>query len=165
MAENEKPASKFFWIVVGGLISLLVGIGSALAVNYATEKRPQMAYDITSEEVFPGEENKLGILAMQVSNTGGIEIEDLQCRVDLNNATLTEPRCKGLSPDSYKMENEDSYVEVTAPFLNPGESFSLQMLLKTDGDSIISLRLTSEGRGCRSKEIGTRYPKYFHTAL
>ena len=69
--------------VIAGVVSLLFGILGMLAVNYLTQVALRVVYDVTSMEVFPGKTKNLGILALQVANTAGKAIENVQCQVEL----------------------------------------------------------------------------------
>lgn len=158
MSEQQKPASKLFWIIIAGLVSLVVGVAGAVLGNYFTESRPQLSYDITSIEVFPGESNQLGIVAILVENPGGKEIEDLQCHVELIDAKLMEPRCKGIAKNSIKIQNDSNAVDISVPFFNPTETFSLQLLVEPEGDALVAPHIDIRGKGivAKPKSEGTQ---------
>ncbi len=147
MSAPEKPVSKFFWIVVAGIVSLVVGISSALLLRHFTNDRPELTYDITSLELFPGQTQKLGIVAIRIENTGRKEIEQLQCRIDIIDAVLKEPRCKGLNAASPKITHDTGHVEVSVPYLNPKEEFSLQLLVEPAKDQLSVPDIDIRGKG------------------
>jgi len=62
---------KVFTVITTTIVSLVIGVGSGFLINYTTEKRLGLMYDLTSIEVFPGQTQKIGIISVRVSNTGG----------------------------------------------------------------------------------------------
>lgn len=116
-------------ILITGLVSLVVGVGSGVLINYLTEKRPILTYDITTQEVFPGQQNNIGIFAIRISNDGKRELEQLSCNLQFSKGIITEKKLTGIPNSAAKIDGTDNGIEVTAPFLNPGESFSIQALI------------------------------------
>ncbi len=152
MSEESKKRTKFFTIFAAGAISLVVGVSSALLVNYFTEKRLELIYDITSAEVFEDNSQKIGILAIQISNIGRKEIENVQCRIVLKEAKITKHRSTGIPPASLTVTAFASELNAEIPFLNPKESFSLQLLVQPEGSTLLEPKLEIRGKGI----IGTR---------
>ena len=147
MSESEAPKTRLLWIVLTGVVSLAVGILTTVGAAYFTESKPRLVYSVTSAETFPGKTKNLGIVAINVENPGRNEIEELQCHIKLHDAKLTEPRCKGLQPDSYTTKAEADSIVLTAPFLNPGESFSLQLLIEPETEEVRTPEIDIRGKG------------------
>jgi hypothetical protein len=147
MTEESKDRPKIFTIIVTGVVSLVVGVASALLINYFTEKRLELTYDITSAEVFEDQNQKIGILAIQISNTGRKEIEDVHCRILLNKATLVKYRSKGIPPTSITVSNNTSELNAKTPYLNPNEAFSLQLLVQPEESTLKEPIIEIRGKG------------------
>jgi len=161
MAEKSEDSTKYLIILVTGLVSLVVGVVSALLINYLTEKRLVLSYDITSIEVFEGKTQKIGLIALQVINSGSREIEDIQCRVVLSEAELTEPRSSGIPPSAITVNHTKTDLDAKISFLNAGESFSLQMLVEPLNITLPEPNIEIRGKGVvgvrkgKEKELDT----------
>ncbi len=108
---------------------------------------PILTYEVPSLESFPGDEQRIGIAVILVRNEGSREVEDLQCSIDLVGATIVETRCKGIPINADGVNVGGSNVRVTAPYLNPGESLSIQLLANPSSDELAEPRVDIRGRG------------------
>ncbi|MFI5397255.1 MAG: hypothetical protein ACHQ9S_17080 [Candidatus Binatia bacterium] len=111
------------------MVSLIVGVGSGLLINFLTEKRAKLTYDVTTQEVFPGEQNNIGIFALRIGNDGKREIEQVLCHLRFPEGKITERRIAGIPESARVLGGSGNEIEVVVPFLNPGEQFSIQALL------------------------------------
>lgn len=145
MAKDEVGGRvKWGLIVLTGIVSLVVGIIGGVAVKYFTEKSGQLTYDVTALQVFPSQTKKIGIIAVRVSNTGKKEVEDVHCRVTLEDAEITEA---ALSPAMVPVLQSPKFAEFTIPFLNPAESVSLQLLVQPTSDGLKAPQVDLRGKG------------------
>jgi len=150
--ENTKKGT-LSTILITGLVSLAVGIGSGLLINYFTEKRPKLTYDITTQEVFTGQINNIGIFAFRVSNDGKQEIEKLLCHLKFSEGKITERRVGGVPVSARTVVGSDDEIEVSVPFLNPNEHFSVQVLLGNVKQPLVRPSIEIRGKGVIGKEI------------
>jgi len=150
--ENTKKGA-LSTILITGLVSLAVGVGSGLFINYFTEKRPKLTYDITTQEVFTGQVNNIGIFAFRVSNDGKKEIENLLCQLNFSEGKITERRVGGIPVSARTVGGSDEEIEVSVPFLNPNEHFSVQVLLGDVKEPLVRPSIEIRGKGIVGKEI------------
>ncbi|MEQ1902672.1 MAG: hypothetical protein ABL888_00635 [Pirellulaceae bacterium] len=158
MSEKDKPSSKLVWVVLSGVVSLVVGVSSSLMIDQINDNTAILIFNVTSLESFPGEAQKLGIIALHVENKGGKEVEEVKCRIEMRNAKLKEPRISGLSAASPKIHFDESYFEISIPFLNPKEEFSLQLLVEPDGDALEVPIIDIRGKGVVGTEVRNTAP-------
>lgn len=151
MTTTEGTAGpRYLAILLTGVVSLAVGVGSGLLLKFLTEARPALRYTIASSEQFTGRESRIGIIALQVTNPGKREVEDVTCRIRVPGARVTEHRVSGIAPSAWTAETSGGGINLHAAYLNPGESFTLSLLLSLDtdlGDPSVELR----GRGVRGQ--------------
>jgi len=145
--ETTAPKSDFRTILLTGFVSLVVGVGSGLLIVYLTEKRPKLTYDITTQEVFPGRQNNVGIFALRISNDGKQEIEQLLCLLRFSQGEITERSVAGIPESARNVGGSDREIEVTVPFLNPGEQFSVHVLLANVSPPLTRPSIDVRGKG------------------
>jgi hypothetical protein len=152
--DNQKTTNKiqFRIILLTGLVSLVVGVGSGLLINYFTEKRAKLTYDITTQEVFSGQLNNIGIFAMRIANDGKREIEQILCQLVFPEGKITERRIVGIPESARSVKEVDNEVEVNVPFLNPGEQFSIQILLSGVIKPLVRPTIEVRGKGILGKQ-------------
>src|SRR5215216_6097891 len=83
MAEEVSKTGKYLVIVLTGLVSLGVGVGSGLLLDLFRAQAPKLTYTTTSAEMFPGTNQKTGIVLLRVTNNGRREgrlLQDLPLR-------------------------------------------------------------------------------------
>jgi hypothetical protein len=163
MADDAlTPKTNLRAVLLTGIVSLVVGVGSGLLINYLTEKSPSLTYDITTQEVFPGEQHTIGIFALRVANDGKREIEQLFCQIRFLEGQVTERRVAGLSQSARTIGGTGRDVDVSVPFLNPGEQFSIQVLLADVKQPLPRPSVEVRGKGITGKEAqsegGSRKP-------
>ncbi len=145
--ETIASRSNIKTILLTGLVSLVVGVGSALLINYFTEKRLKLTYDITTQEVFPGQQNNIGIFALRIVNDGKREIEQVLCHVGFSQGRITERSVAGIPAFAGNVTGSENYIEVTVPFLNPGEQFSVHALLANVSSPLSRPSIDVRGKG------------------
>ncbi len=128
--------SKLISLGLTGLVSLVVGVASGVGVKYFTDMTPGLEFDITSAETFLGAQERIGIVGVRVTNPGRREVETVACRITVPEARIVEPRVSGLSSASVAIDHSADAVQFSLPYLNPSESFSVQLLVKPTGDRL-----------------------------
>jgi len=152
MSEESTPGSKYFWILVTGLVSLVVGVGGGLILHRLTVARADLEYELKTSEVFSGQKKNIAIFALEVRNPGKKEIEDLVCRIELSDSALQEPKIIGLPTSAYTSSQGEEFFQLKAPFLNPRESFSIQLLLTLPSQKLNPPMIRIRGKGTTAKE-------------
>lgn len=130
---SDSSASKFPTLLFGGIISIVVGIASGYGVNWLSEKKAELTYDVTSIQAFPGQE-RIGIVAVRISNTGSRELENIDATVRFSDAEVKEILFQGLTPQT--TNKEKGGVRFQIPFLNPAENFSVQILVSPTAQAL-----------------------------
>lgn len=161
---SETSSSKLSPLIFGGIISIVVGIASGYGVNWLSEKKAELTYDITSIQAFPGQE-RVGIVAVRISNSGSKELENIDAAVRFSDAEVKEILFQGLTP---QMTSKDKNgIRFQIPFLNANENFSVQVLvsptsqilqtpavdLRAKGAVGIPLDRTTSEAGGKEKEL------------
>ena len=130
---SETYSSKLSPLIFGGIISIIVGIASGYGVNWLSEKKAELTYDITSIQAFPGQE-RVGIVAVRISNSGSKELENIDASVHFSDAEVKEILFQGLMP---QMTSKDKNgIRFQIPFLNASENFSVQVLVSPTSQAL-----------------------------
>lgn len=147
MQESAASSFKLPTLVIGGLVSLIVGVGTGYLVNWLGEKRQLLTYDITSVQAFPGQKERVGIVSVRIANKGQKELEDIQGGVQFSDAEVRELTFQGLPPSSINSQKSATGTEFRVPFLNPGENFSVQALVRPKGDALQTPSVNIRAKG------------------
>lgn len=148
MSENKSnDKSNIKAIILTGIVSLIVGVGSGWIINVLTDKQAKLTYDITTQEVFSGSSNNIGIFGIRISNTGKKEIEDVLSQLVFSEAEISEYRISGIPDASRKIKSSGSSFEINVPYLNPEEQVSIQILLKPTTKSLSPPLIDIRGKG------------------
>lgn len=147
MSESSERRTNYGAILLTGFVSLLVGVGSGWTINFITEKRMSLEYELTSLEVFEGSQEQLGIVAVRITNTGKREIEQFHCQIVLPDAEIREVRHEGLPAETLDAKTQGNRLVVTSPFLNPEETFALQLLVEPVASTLASPEIEMRGKG------------------
>src|SRR5262245_19700883 len=124
---KDKPLLS---MILTGVISLITGVAVALAVQYFTEKKFQLEYEVIKSALFDGKNRKTAIVQINVTNSGTKEIENTLATITFSKSAITEPRVSGLVDGTFSIQHERSSLELKTSYVNPGETFSLQMLIE-----------------------------------
>lgn len=153
--EAGASKSSFWTVVLTGFVSLVVGVGSGVLINYFTEKHPKLTYDITTQEIFPGQQNNTGIFAVRIENSGKREIEQLECHLRFADGEVMERTIAGLPDSARRIVGGGNEITITVPFLNPGEKFSVHALLRKVKPPFVRPEIDLRGRGVLGLEAPT----------
>jgi hypothetical protein len=129
MPTESSRTEKYLLIIVTGLVSLAVGVGSGRLLDYFRTQAPRLVYSVTGSESFPGQSQKTGIVLIRFGNAGNREVEDVLFRVSVPGATIQEQRVTGVPNVEQMMKGGPNAVELRLPFLNPSEQVSVHLLL------------------------------------
>lgn len=147
MAEEVVTTRSYGGLVLAGLVSLAVGVGGGVLVNRITERRPALEYDLIASAEFEGETQQIAIVALEISNPEDKEVERLSASMTLGEMKLREAKIVGLEPTAYKYSVKDGVFHLDAPFLNPRESFSVQLLLSSPTSDLSLPEVSVRGKG------------------
>ena len=149
---KDGGPSQIRTILLTGIVSLAVGVGSGLLINHLTEKRPRLSYDVTTQEVFPGEKHNIGIFALRVANDGNEEIEQVFCQLRFPHGKVSERRVAGIPESAPTIGGSGNGVDIGVPFLNPNEQFSVQVLLADVEEPLVPPTIEVRGKGITGSE-------------
>lgn len=147
MADGTEERRSYPGIILAGVISLIVGVASGWLSNVVTRDRLALSYEMSPSAVFEGEAHRIAIVGLRVSNTGTKEVEEVQCKLGVTGGVIQESRDSGLPAGAVEVESSSNSLTVTLPFLNPGESFSIQVLVQpsTIADPVATVQLRGKG--------------------
>lgn len=141
---SEPSGSKYATLIFGGVVSVGVGVASGYGVNWLSEKNGELTYDITAIQAFPGQE-KIGIVSVKISNPGKKELENIDANIQFSDAEVKEAIFQGLAPQASKKESKGLRFQM--PFINPGENFSVQLLVAPTGSTLSKPTVDVRGKG------------------
>jgi hypothetical protein len=118
------------WIkmLTTAVISIIVGVVSALVVDFFRASASKLEYQTLSAASFTGQVQKIGMAAIDVKNTGRQVLELVSVSIQIPGATLLDSRTEGLPTKGLvETRTNDTYI-AELPFLNPSESGRIALL-------------------------------------
>lgn len=167
MNDQKLNQKAILLIIATAIVSIIVGISSGVGTNWLSDKKLELTYDSSSGALFPRQDSNIGVFSILVSNTGGKAIEECLCRMAMKDATITDLHVTGLPPSSINKNRTPDEVEVTVPFLNPGESFSVHMLVEASNEQLELSEIYVRGKGVVGKAgpiLSSKKYRYLTTA-
>jgi len=152
MAENPSKVEKYMVVGLTAVVSLVVGVGTGLLLDFFRSRAPRLVYTISSAEMFPGENQSTGIVLLRIGNSGGREAEDVFCRVSVADATIKQQKTEGVPNVNQLVKATGGAVELNLPFLNPGERLSLHLLLDLHGSQMAQPTVQLRAKGVTGVE-------------
>jgi len=159
----KKPWTMLIGSVVAGLVSLAVGVGSGITVNWFTAREPGLEYALVTCDQFAGDQFAgdqfagdqfagkslyLEIVTLNISNPANKEVENVTSSLNLHSLIINKIKVVGLVPGSYTPPlTKEGSVIITVPYLNPKESYSVELLLTSQTPSIPKLDVVVRGKG------------------
>lgn len=147
MAEESDSPRRYGGVLLAGFISLVVGVAGGVAVNRLTERHAALEYELATSARFAGEKEDIAILGLTISNPADREVENLSCSITLGDLQLREMKVVGLSSGGYSHAFKDGLFQLSTPFLNPKESFSVQFFVSSPKPEIGTLQVIVRGKG------------------
>ncbi|WP_322685282.1 hypothetical protein [Nostoc sp. DedQUE07] len=129
MKSSSSSSPSKLTIIVSAILSLIVSTTSGVIVFRINDKKTDLNYNVISSATFSGQTQNTAIVAVVVNNSSEKELEKIRIIIPLGNAKLIEPKIIGLQFGSYSQNINPKQVEINVPYLNPKESFSIQLLL------------------------------------
>tara|TARA_Y100000310_G_scaffold139998_1_gene139351 strand:- start:967 stop:1947 length:981 start_codon:yes stop_codon:yes gene_type:complete len=161
MSEIQKTSINYKALIITGLISLGVAVIGSLLVNYLTEERISLGYDLSASEVFSGSSSNLRIVNILVKNEGTKSIDDVTLSIRIDKGEIQEDKIIGLMPNTYKIERTIEKIALSTEFINPEEEFNIQLLLKNDTSNDFLPSIDLRGRGVIGKQIEKKQKNSF----
>jgi|SRR5438876_4412698 len=152
MAEDTSRGGRYLIVIVTGLISLGVGVGSGLLLDYLRSAPASLTYAITTSEAFAGQQARIGIVGVRIANPGRREAEGVRCSITVSGASIREHRIVGIPVADRTVRASDRELELATAFLNPGETVSLVLLLALDGEVLPRPVIDLRGKGIVGRE-------------
>lgn len=170
MPEQRKAVTNY---VVTVLLSLFIAVISGLLLDVFRERAPDLTYVIASSGDFVGQVERIGIAVITISNPGRKEAEDVRCKLNVSTAFVKEYKITGLSMANAEIQQTGHTLELKLPYLNPHESFTVQLLLTPEagGTAVPEIQLRGKGivghqeHPTRAGESVTDWSKLLVTAV
>jgi hypothetical protein len=149
MPTNPDEPSFPKWLTIGvmGIVSIVVGVATALILDYLRTSAPKLEYEVLSSSTFLGQTQKIGMIAIELQNSGRKELELVTARIHVRDAQIIESKTedfpsKGVTETSTK----DTY-SADIPFLNPSERGRILLLLNLATNDLAppSIELRAKG--------------------
>lgn len=154
MPKKISDSNSLKGVILTGIVSLIVGIAVGLILNYFSEtlQKKKLEYEVVSSESFSGSQQKIAILALEVSNNGKKELEDLSCNISWQGANLLEHKIVGISDFEKNVQTKNNSLHLISKYFNPNESFSLQLLMSPTGDKLNAPVVEIRAKGIKGTE-------------
>jgi hypothetical protein len=163
MPADSSNQNSLNWaaIIVGGVISIVVGVAIALILDYVRTSANKLEYEILSSSEFSGQQQKIGMLAIQVQNSGRHELEFIYARIELKDATILESKTSDFPTKGLTEVKTTNAYTVELPYLNPSERGRILLLVNLNGNSLQnpSVELRAKGVVGRERSIEQAGPK------
>lgn len=152
MAESSEGKNKLSGYIITGIISLIVAVGGGWALNYLTEKRSSLEYEVVTSDAFSGEKQNIAISTIDIRNGGKKELDSIYCKLTFSNATISEYKITGIPKSAATINLGSNFFELNSPFLNPTEAISVQLLLSLPSGKFEKPTITVRAKGIVGKE-------------
>jgi hypothetical protein len=147
LPEQRDAAPNYIALAITGLLSLVVGVSSGLLLDVFRERAPDLTYAIAGSGEFAGQIEQIGIAVITISNPGKREVEDLHCELSFPTAIIKEYKIGGLSTAGAEIQKSEHAVELKVPYLNPHETFTVQLLLTPLAGGTATPEIQLRGKG------------------
>lgn len=153
MSDTSEGKPKLSGYIITGIISLLVAVAGGWTLNYLTEKRSSLEYEIVTSDAFSGEKQNIAISTTDIRNGGKKELESIYCKINFPNATITEYKITGIPKSAATITTGSNFFELNAHFLNPSEAISVQLLLSFPSAAFDRPTINVRAKGIVGKEV------------
>ncbi len=146
MAEDARtPAWR--GVVATFLLTLVAGVIGGVATIAITQKRPRLTYDVTTNQTFSGQLERMGIMSVRVANEGAKEVEDVVCRLRVADVHIVDYKVDSLPPGSMVSRPESTLITAAIPFVNPHEEVTLSVLYTPPSGRAVAPDIEVRGKG------------------
>lgn len=166
LAKNKEPDAGAKGSPFGAALVGLAGAAIVAAVGVVVSQmippvwvdEPCLHYLFDRTETFSVEvptsddEVELAVMSLRVWNSGTAPVEHLTATLRFGSAQQVEVVVRGIPEGARTVEVSSAHVEVTAPFLNPREYVSIQVLVKLQTATRHSPSILVRGRGVAGRE-------------
>lgn len=153
---KETPPAKWLTIPLTGLVSLIVGVGTALILDYLRTSAAKLEYEVISSSAFSGQVQKVAMIAIELQNSGRKELELVTGRIQIKGATILESKTEGFPTRGLSEAKSNETYSIELPFLNPSERGRILLLLNLTAvelaPPIVELRAKGTTGTQRTKE-------------
>lgn len=132
---NSSSTNIAKTLVFPAILSLIVSVAGGIAVFRATDKKAGLNYNVDTSAVFTGQTKNISIVNVMVSNPEQKEVEDVRVVIPIEKTQLTEYKVVGIQSSAYSQSSDAKQIEIKVPYLNPRESFSIQVLLSPNSSN------------------------------
>lgn len=143
----EQGSSKWGIILLTGFVSLLVGVATALIVDYVRTSAAKLEYDIVSSSSFLGQTQKIGLAVVQIQNTGRKEIESVTAKISAKGTEVLETKLEGFPTHGLTEQKLNDTYLLEIPYLNRSESGRILLLFSLTSQEFAPPTVELRARG------------------
>lgn len=141
-------------IIVNGLVTGIVTIGTGVLLFWWQAKEPKLTYNYVKSISFEDSGDRVFIQQLEVSNSGDKTAEDVALFVEFPQAILEKSKIViDNSISNTKTIGSDS-IAVKVEDLNPGESFSISAMVKSKSQAAIEPNISLRAKGITGEKVG-----------
>lgn len=146
---NSSSTSIVKALIFPAILSLIVSVAGGVAVFRTTDRKAGLNYNVDTSAVFTGQTKNISIVNVMIANPEQKEVEDVRVVIPIDKSQLTEYKVVGIQSSSYSQSSNAKQIEIKVPYLNPKESFSIQILLSPNSPNfnLSGKRVIVRGRG------------------
>ncbi len=132
---SEGPRTKWGHVVVAAIVSALFTVGGTVAAYYLTAKPTKLTYSTTRGPALSSAEGFRSIYLVSVTDAGKTEVDSVACAVTLAVGKIEDARARIDAAIPITESKSPNEYRITVPSLNPGEGFSLGLMLQTPNEN------------------------------
>lgn len=150
--EAGDKRFQLITIILTGLVSLAVGVGTTFAIDFFKGRTAKLEFEIVSSSSFVGPTQKFAFVTVNVTNSGSRELESVSAEIDWKGGDLVEAKHEGFPANGLKEKKTNSSLQVELPFLNPGESGKIFVLINLTSEVFSKPSVTLRSKGVTGVE-------------
>lgn len=138
-------------LIITGIISLAVAVGGNLVVNWLSEEKLSLTYDLVSSESFASSNSHIKITTLTLSNEGTKSVDEVVLSLKMNSGVISEYKIFNIPANLYTIKEDSKQLVLQVKYLNAGDHFSIQMLTHSDDQKEFLPSVDLRGRGVIGK--------------
>lgn len=132
---SEEARSNFSKVVYAALVSAVFTVIASVTAYYFTTKSPKLTYTVSEGPVLSSPKGFTSIYSVGVTNDGKTEVDSVACVVTLSAGSIEDAKTRINPAISMKESKSESDYRVMVPSLNPGEGFTVGLMVETPSEN------------------------------
>jgi len=146
-------------IICTALVTGLVSVGTGMLLFKIQNKQPVLTYSVSESVPFQSDSSKLSIFLLEVRNDGKEFVENVQCNIDLQSATIVDKQFKTDNALPFSDSCMLNRCLISIPLLNPTEMLSVSILMNSKNQSEIRPKVVLRAKGITGKPLKSQNNK------